>query len=79
MCVHPRHVDRRRCDRQARLSISFVDHTVNLPWRKFLSPEVRTKFQTEISLFLEYLNFLITQWSLPTALTKGKTTLDRAN
>ena len=32
---------------------SFVDNKIDLPWRNFLSPEVRVKFQREVPLFSE--------------------------
>jgi len=31
---------------------SFVDNKIDLPWRNFLSSEVRVKFQREVPLFL---------------------------
>jgi len=37
--------------------MSIVDNTIDLPWRNFLSPEFRTKFQREVSLFLEIPEF----------------------
>ena len=57
-------LDFRRCNPQARPSTSFVDHTIDLPWRSFLSPELEAKFQTEVPLFLEVPNFLITQFRI---------------
>ena len=40
---------------------SFVDNKIDLPWRNFLSPEVRVKFQREVPLFLgRQLNILVT-------------------
>jgi len=54
LCIQPR---------RARPSTSFVDHSIDLPWRNFWSPKFGTKFQTEGMLFLKvYPNFLITQW-----------------
>ena len=37
-------LDRRRCNPQERPSTSFVDHTIDLPWRNFLRPEFGAKF-----------------------------------
>jgi len=37
--------------------MSIVDNTIDLPWRNFLSPEFRTKFQREVSLFFEIPEF----------------------
>ena len=42
--------DRRRCSQQARPSTSFVDNTIDLSWRNFLSAEFETKFQIEMLL-----------------------------
>ena len=54
LCIQPR---------RARPSTSFVDHSIDLPWRNFWSPKFGTKFQREGMLFLKvYPNFLITQW-----------------
>jgi len=55
-CSKPRarwvyNIDRRNCGQQVRPSISFVDNTIDLPWRNFLSPEFGTNFR----------NFLISQ------------------
>jgi len=58
MCVQPRRVDRRQ---QTRPSTSFVDNTINLPPRTFLSPEFGIKIEREVPLLLEIPNFLITQ------------------
>ena len=38
----------------AKLITHFDDH---MPWRNFLSPEFRTKFQREVPLFLEITEF----------------------
>ena len=40
-------LDRRRCNPQARPSTSFVDHTIDLPWRNFLRPEFEAKFDRD--------------------------------
>jgi len=37
-----------RCDPQARPLASFVDNTIDLPWRNFLSPGFGAKFQMEV-------------------------------
>ena len=50
-------LDRRKCNPQARPS-SFVDHTMDLPSRKFLSLELGAKFQRELPLCLEVSEFL---------------------
>ena len=42
LCIQP--LDRRRCNPQARPSTSFVAHTIDLPWRNFLSPQFGAKF-----------------------------------
>jgi len=42
--------DRRQRDQQARPSTSFVDNTIDLPWRSFPSPQFGTKFQRKVSL-----------------------------
>jgi len=41
----------------------YIQHiaTTDLPWRNFVSPEFVTKSQREVPIFLELLNFLITQ------------------
>ena len=49
--------DRRRCDPQTRPSTSFVDHAIDLMWRNFLCPAFGIKFQREVPLFLEVLEF----------------------
>jgi len=46
----PRRGDRRRCRQPPRLSTSFVDNTIDLPWRNFRSPEIGTTFQMEVLL-----------------------------
>jgi len=53
MCVWTDHtyVDRRRCSQQARPPTSFVDSTIDFPWRNCLSPEFGTKFQGGVPLF----------------------------
>ena len=38
--------------------MSFVDDTVDLPRRNFLSPEFEAKFQKEVPLFSEIPDFL---------------------
>ena len=50
-------LDRRTCNTQARPSTSFVDHTIDLSRRNFLSPEFVAKFQRKVSLFLEVPEF----------------------
>ena len=40
MCIQPRRADRRRCGQQPRPSTSFVDNTIDLPRRNFLSPDL---------------------------------------
>jgi len=45
-------LDRRSCNPQARPSTSSVDHTINLPWRNFLSSEFKAKFPRKVPLFL---------------------------
>jgi len=35
--------------------------TIDMPWRNFLSPEFRKKFQRDVPLFLQIPNFLETQ------------------
>jgi len=47
-------LDRRRGNPQAPSSTSFVDHTIDLPWRNFLSPEFGGKFQREVPYFWKY-------------------------
>ena len=49
-------IDRQR---RARSSMSFVDNTIDLPWRTFLRSELGTDFQKEVglSLFLELPEF----------------------
>jgi len=37
--------------------MSFLDHTIDLPWRNFVSPEFGAKFQRDAPLFLEVLKF----------------------
>ena len=54
----PQRVDCRRCHQPPRPSTSFVDNTIDLPWRNFLSPEFGTKFQKKETLFRRYLDFL---------------------
>ena len=44
---------RRRCNPQARPSTSFVDYTIDLRWRNYLSSELGTNFQRVIRLFFE--------------------------
>ena len=61
MCVQPRRVDRRKCRQQARPSTSFVDKTIDLPWRNFRSPEFETKFQGAEPYFLEEPEFFTTR------------------
>jgi len=46
----PRRGDRRRCRQPPRLSTSFVDSTIDLPWRNFRSPEIGTTSQMEVLL-----------------------------
>jgi len=60
LCNHPRRVDHRRCDPQARPSTSFVNR---LPWRNFLRSRVWRKVPvgSTVSLFRMYLNFINTQ------------------
>ena len=53
----PRRVDRRRCRQQARPSTSFVENTIELLRRNFLSPEFGANIQGEVSLFLEIPEF----------------------
>jgi len=48
----PRRVDRRSRG-QGPPSTSFVDNTIDLLWRNFVSPEFGIKFQRELPLFLE--------------------------
>jgi len=43
--------------RQARPWTTSADHTVDLPWPKFSSPEYGAKFQREVTLILEILEF----------------------
>jgi len=50
-------LDRRRCNQQARASTSFVDHTIDLPWRNIQSPEFEGMFQVEVPLFFEVPEF----------------------
>jgi len=57
MCAQQLRVDCRMCDPQARPLTSFVDRTIDLPWRNFLSPEFLAKFQKEVPLFSEILEF----------------------
>jgi len=45
--------DRHRCNPQARPSMRFVDHTIDLPRWNFLSLDFWEKFQSEVPLFLE--------------------------
>ena len=54
----PQRVDCLRCHQPPRPSTSFVDNTIDLPWRNFLSPEFGTKFQRKETLFRRYLDFL---------------------
>ena len=42
LCIQP--LDRRRCNPQPRPSTSFVAHTIDLPWRNFLSPQFGANF-----------------------------------
>ena len=53
----PRRVDRRRCRQQARPSTSFVENTIELLRRNFLSPEFGANIQREVPVFLEILEF----------------------
>ena len=58
-------LDRRRCNSQVRPPTSFVDHTIDLMWRNFLSPEFGAKFQRfqrKVPLFWRYPNLLTTQF-----------------
>ena len=57
MCIQTRPLDRRRHNPQARPSTSFVDHTIDSPWRNFLSPAFGVKFQREVPLFFEMSEF----------------------
>ena len=50
-------LDRRRGNPQAPSSTSFVDHSIDLPWWNFLSPEFGAKFQREVPWFLEIPEF----------------------
>jgi len=50
-------LDRRKYNPQARPSTSFADHTIDLPWKNFPSPECGVKFQMDLWM---YPNFLIT-------------------
>ena len=54
------------CDHQARPSTSFVDDTIDLPWRNFPEYRVRDKVQREVPLFLEIPEFpyntLVYRW-----------------
>ena len=54
------------CNPQAQPSTSFVDHTVDLPWRSFLSPEFGGKFRRDehVSLFWRYPDFPTTQFRI---------------
>ena len=45
--------DRHRCNPQARPSMRFVDHTIDLPRWNFLSLDFWEEFQSEVPLFLE--------------------------
>jgi len=56
VCVKPRRDDCGKCQ-QALPSTSFVDNTIDSPWRNFLSSELGTKFHWEVSLFLEVPEF----------------------
>ena len=47
-----RPVGRRRYGQQARPLTSFVDNTIDVPWRNFPSSEFGTKFQRQVPLFL---------------------------
>ena len=49
---------------QTRPSTSFVDHTIDLPWRNFLGPEFGAKFQRKVPLFWSNPNFLTTQFRI---------------
>ena len=58
-------LDRHRSNPQAPQSTTFVDHSIDLPWRNFLSPKrVWGKFQREVSLFWRYPNFLTAQCNI---------------
>ena len=59
MCVRPVCVDRRECGQQARPSTSFVDNTIDLPWRNFSFPEFGTKFQRKVPLEIREIQFKI--------------------
>jgi len=50
-------LDRRGCSLQAPPSTIFVDDTIDLPWRNFLSPEFWAKFQSEEPLSLAVAKF----------------------
>ena len=50
-------LDRRRGNPQAPSSTSFVDHSIDLPWWNFPSPEFGAKFQREVPWFLEIPEF----------------------
>jgi len=48
----------RQSGQRTRQSLSFVDHTIDLPWRNFLKPEFGTKFLREVLLYLDIPEFL---------------------
>ena len=52
-------LDRRRCNSQARLSTSFVDHTIDLPGRNFLSLGLGQNSRGNQTYFRRNQNFLI--------------------
>ena len=60
MCVQSRGVDHPWCDQHARQSTSFVDRTVDLPWRNFLS-RVWDSYREKCPYFVGCPNFLRTQ------------------